>query len=84
MRSIGAGGGVRGEPADHQPSRRRGFERDVHQRAGAQLFDDQHVGILAHRGARRGQHVFVAAAHFALADERVAAFVLDVDLALDA
>ena len=43
----------------------------------------QHVGIFAQRRARGGQHVLVAAAHLALADERRAALVHDVDFALD-
>src|SRR5256885_9309680 len=44
---------------------------------------DEDVGILAQRAARRRKHVVVVAAHFALADERLAALVDDVDLALD-
>ena len=80
----GAGGVVRREAADHQAARRRRFERHVHQLGGPQIFDHQHVGIFAQRRARRRQQIVVAAANLALADERLAALVDDVDLALDA
>ena len=50
------------------PARRR-VERDVHQLRRANLFEHQHVRILAQRDARRRQHLVGAAAHFALADE---------------
>ena len=52
--------------------------------AGPQIFDHQHVGILTQRRARRRQQIVVVAADLALADERLAALVDDVDLALDA
>ena len=83
MRSIGFGGVVGRETADDEMTGRRGFEGDVHQQPGANLLEHEDVGILAERRASRRQHVVVAAADLPLADERAAALVDDVDLALD-
>ncbi len=77
------GGAVRRETADDEVSGRRRLERDVHEGTGPHIFDHQHVGILAQRRTRGGQHVLFGAGHLTLADERLAALVDDVDFALD-
>ena len=61
----------------------RSLERQRDDFRRPEVFDDEHVRILAQRRARHHQQLVAIAAHFALADERAAVLVHELDLVLD-
>ena len=77
------GGRVRGNRANHEMARLRRLERQRHDFRRPEVLDDEHVRVLAQRRTRNRQQLVAVAAHLALADERAAVLVHELDLVLE-
>src|SRR5439155_11997054 len=76
--------GVQGvERREHQVARLRGMERDRHRLRVAHFTDEDHVRVLAERGAERGGEARRVVADLTLADDAADVVVGELDRVLD-